>query len=274
MKVIPTLLLILIPILLPAQLNQKYVEKPEGNFTYCYHQNGKISTEAFYTNASGYMAPGYAKAFDKSGNEIYNQPVSRTGLLSSVQFSYYENGAVKTAHYSSHPDAGIQWYEKTTGFDEAGKITSETEMSNDTWGTQLTVPDSTRERLEKENALTEQMLRTREKREKRDQFVKDSTAFYITSTENLEDGTVLQFIPDPEHGQRRQVITRKGKIIRTTTEFFIKTGGIQSITRTYFKNGRIHEEYTYEAQIWHYREYDQKGRIVQEILNQSVAHSE
>jgi hypothetical protein len=252
-----------------AQLNQKFVEKKEGSYSYAYHKNGKISTEEFRTNNTQYMAQGYAKAFDNTGVEIYNQPVSRSGMLSSVQFSYYENGAVKSADYSSHPDAGIQWYRKISYFDESGKITSESELSHDMHAT-IQVPDSVYQRMEDERKLAEQQKHEEKLKQEKEKYSKDSAAFYVTIVEQLEDGTVSEFIPDAEHGKREQVITRKGKIIKTTTEFFIKTPGIQSITRTYFKNGRIHEEYTYEEKIWHYREYDQKGRIVQEILNNVV----
>lgn len=258
-----------------SQHNQKFVEKSDGTYSYCYHKNGKISTEEFRPSSHQYMAQGYAKAFDPKGVEIYNALTSRSGQISSVWFTYYENGAVKSAEYSSHPDAGIQWYKKTTWFDESGKITSEAEYSHDDHVT-LThaLPDSTLQRMEKEREERDLRAKQEQVKQEKEQFSKDSAAFYLTTTEVQDDGTTVSYISDPEHGKREQIVTRKNKIVKTTTDYFIKTQGIQSITRTYFKNGRIHEEYTYEAQIWHYREYDQKGHIVQEILNQSIVRYE
>lgn len=252
------------------QLNQKRVEKNDGVYVYSYHKNGKISTEEFHNSAPDYMSQGYAKAFDKSGNLIYNQATSRTGLLSSVRFTYYESGAVESAEYNAHPDAGIQWYKKTTYFDEEGKITDEVEMSDDMMTTQIHIPDTAYMRLQKDRETLEKKKQEDELRQKREQFVKDSTAFFVSSKEELEDGSTLEFIPDPKNGTRQKVISRSRKVIQITTEYFIKTNGVHSITRTYYKNGRIDEEFIYEANIWHYRKYDKKGKLVEEKLNQSM----
>ncbi|MBK9190409.1 MAG: hypothetical protein IPM77_02320 [Crocinitomicaceae bacterium] len=257
-----------------SQYKEKRVEKPEGIFIYCYHKNGKISTEEFRNTAPDYMSQGYAKAFNKEGKEIYAETTSRTGLISSVHFSYYESGAVKKAVYSSHPDAGIQWYRKYTEFDEDGNITNVTELSDDmTTTTVLTVPDTAYHRIEKEREQREREKQQKELNEKREQYVNDSLAFYVSGKIENEDGTVTEFISDPANGMRQTVITRSGKQVQVLIEYFDKSKGIHSVRRTYFKNGRIHEEFIYEAQIWHYREYDKKGKLVREILNQSVAHS-
>ncbi len=253
-----------------AQLNQKQVEKAEGTYVYCYHKNGKLSTEEFRNSSSQYMASGYAKAFDNTGKEIYNQPTSRSGLLSSVIFVYYENGAVKSAEYNSHPDGGIQWYKKTTYFDESGKITDEYEFSDDMHVTYFQLPDTAYLRLEKDREASEKKKQADELRQKREYFVKDSTAFFISSKEQQEDGSTLEFIPDPINGTRQQIISRSGKVIQITTEYYVKSSGIQTIRRTYYKSGRVDEEYIYEAQIWHYRKYDKKGKLIEEKLNQSI----
>lgn len=257
-----------------AQLNQKRVEKNEGAYVYCYHKNGKISTEEFRNSSSQYMAQGYAKAFDKTGKEIYNQPTSRSGQLSSVQFTYYESGAVKSAEYNSHPDAGIQWYKKTTYFDEDGKITGEYELSDDMRVTYFQIPDSTYWQLEKDREALEKKKKEDELKQKREQFIKDSTAFFCVSKEQLEDGSTLEFIPDPKNGTRQQVMSKSGKVTQITTEYFVKTNGVQTIRRTYYKNGRIQEEFIYEAQIWHYRKYDKKGKLIEEKLNQSITRTQ
>lgn len=257
-----------------AQYKEIRVEKPEGVYIYSYHKNGKLSTEQFHNTAPDYMSQGYAKAFNNEGKEIYAENTSRTGLLSSVQFSFYESGAVRKAEYNSHPDAGIQWYRKITEFDEDGNITNVMEMSDDmTTTTILSIPDTAYHRIEKEREQREREKQEKALREKREQFVNDSLTFYVKGKIENEDGTFTEFIPDPLNGTRQTVLSKSGKVIETQIEYFDKTKGIQSVRRTYFKNGRIHEEFIYEGQIWHYREYDKKGKLIREILNQSVAHS-
>lgn len=257
-----------------GQLNQKSVEKKEGSYVYCYHKNGKLSTEEFRNSSSQYMAQGYAKAFDNTGNEIYNQPTSRSGLLSSVIFTYYESGAIKSAEYNSHPDGGIQWYKKTSYFDESGKITNEFEMSDDMSVTYFQLPDTAYLRLEKDREALEKKKQADELKQKREQIVKDSTAFFIRTKEQQEDGYTLEYIPDPINGTRQQIISRSGKVIQITTEYYVKTSGVQTIRRTYYKNGRIEEEFIYEAQIWHYRKYDKRGKLIEEKLNQSSTRTQ
>lgn len=257
-----------------SQYKEKRVEKPEGIFVYCFHKNGKVSTEEFHNTASDYMSQGYAKAFNKEGKEIYAETTSRSGLISSVHFTYYESGAVKKAEYSSHPDAGIQWYRKMTEFDEEGNITNVVELSDDmTTTTVLTLPDTAYHRIEKERDQREKERQQKELNAKREQYVNDSLTFYVTGKVENDDGTVTEFIPDPKNGNRQTVITRSGKPIQILIEYFDKSEGIHSVSRTFYKNGRIHEEFIYEAQVWHYREYDKRGKLVREILNQSVAHS-
>jgi hypothetical protein len=270
------ILLLIFPFALKSfsQLNQKYVERQDGAYVYCYHKNGKLSTEEFRNSSSQYMAQGYAKAFDNTGKEIYNQPTSRSGQLSSVIFTYYENGAVKSADYSSHPDGGIQWYKKTTYFDEAGNITGEFELSDDMHVTYFQLPDTAYLRLEKDREALEKKKQADELQRKRDQFVKDSSAFFISSKEQLEDGSTVEFIPHPINGTRQKIISKSGKVIQITTEYYVKSSGVQTIRRTYYKNGRIEEEFIYEAQIWHYRKYDKKGKLIEEKLNQSITRTQ
>lgn len=69
---------------------------------------------------------GRARAFNRLGQQIYERDLRRIAGHSTVEFTYYETGAVKTASYSSAPDAGIQWYRSFTTFSEDGKVTSET----------------------------------------------------------------------------------------------------------------------------------------------------
>jgi antitoxin component YwqK of YwqJK toxin-antitoxin module len=124
-------------------------------------------------------------------------------------------------------------------------------------------------RLERDREALEKKKQADELKQKREQIVKDSTAFFISSKEQQEDGSTLEYIPDPINGTRQQIISRSGKVIQITTEYYVKTSGVQTIRRTYYKNGRIEEEFIYEAQIWHYRKYDKRGKLIEEKLNQS-----
>lgn len=95
---------------------------------YSRFKNGKVSTSECFDTDNRW---GRARAFNSAGKEIYNKELRRIGGHSSVEFSYYNNGAVKKAHWSSAPDGGIQWYRTTTYFSEDGKITSEIDDSYD-----------------------------------------------------------------------------------------------------------------------------------------------
>lgn len=83
----------------------------------------KVATSHCYDKDNRW---GKARAFNRLGQQIYERDLRRIAGHSSVDFTYYESGAVKTASYSSAPDGGIQWYRSLTTFSEDGKITSET----------------------------------------------------------------------------------------------------------------------------------------------------
>jgi hypothetical protein len=97
-----------------------------------YHQNKKIATKQVKLfNEQNW---GYAKAFDQQGKEIYMMHTRNVAGHASVEFSYYPSGAVKQAHFTSHPDGGIQWSDITHRFDETGKITEVIDTSSDDYG--------------------------------------------------------------------------------------------------------------------------------------------
>ncbi|MFI5203924.1 MAG: hypothetical protein ACHQF2_05455 [Flavobacteriales bacterium] len=129
MKIVIGLFLISLSLQAGAQLKPRTVIKKKGNYMYAYHQNGKRSTEIFRPKNT--QTKGYAIAYNNIGTNIYKKEISRTNMISSVEFTYYENGAVKSARYSWHPDGGIQWGKETTFFDETGKITNTTNESNE-----------------------------------------------------------------------------------------------------------------------------------------------
>lgn len=107
---------------LMAQGTEKTVTKPDGQHTYHYFKGDtEVSSEIHWNREIG---KGQATAFARGGKEIYRQQLSMRHLIQSVQFSYYDDGAVKSAHYSWHPDAGIQRGGNTTYFDPQGNVTS------------------------------------------------------------------------------------------------------------------------------------------------------
>lgn len=101
-------------------------------FAITYHANKKISTKSVkFENG---VLWGYAKAFDQKGNQIFNMQTRRVAGHASVNFSFHPNGMVKTAHYTSHPDGGIQWSDIKYFFDENGKQTHVDDRSSDIYG--------------------------------------------------------------------------------------------------------------------------------------------
>ncbi len=94
--------------------------------------NGKTSTLTVLKNNHD----GYAVAYNLEGKEIYRSYIRRFGGHASVSFKHHDNGMVKEAYYSSHPDGGIQWYRSWTTFDDQGNKTGE---RNDNWDDRVTV---------------------------------------------------------------------------------------------------------------------------------------
>lgn len=104
-----------------AQGTEKTLEKPDGQHTYHYFAGTiAISTEIFWNRETG---KGLATAFNRAGKEIYRQELSIRNLIQSVRFKYYGDGALEWAHYTWHPDAGIQRGGSTTYFDPEGNVT-------------------------------------------------------------------------------------------------------------------------------------------------------
>ena len=86
-----------------------------------YFPNGKVSTFT-YIDEDRY---GKALAYNLKGEVIYENRTRSVHGSASVRFTHHENGMIKIARYSSHPDGGIQWYRSTTEFNEKGEKTKE-----------------------------------------------------------------------------------------------------------------------------------------------------
>lgn len=103
----------------------------QENFTSCtktFFTNKKLSTK---TCLDKEKHKGKAYAYNQKGEIIGQWEISRMHMYSSVHFTYHENGGVKNASYSSHPDGGIQWYKSNTSFDENGNQINFSEESHD-----------------------------------------------------------------------------------------------------------------------------------------------
>ena len=94
--------------------------------------NGNISTrKTILTNELNW---GYARAYNMAGQVIYNWEIRNIAGSSNVEFSYFPSGAVQTAHYTEHPDGGIQWSDVTHYFNEFGEIMQVEDLSSDSRG--------------------------------------------------------------------------------------------------------------------------------------------
>lgn len=118
-------------ILLPLTILLCSAVHAQKNYTDCtrhYFKNKKVSTTECWDNQKRW---GRATAYNAAGEVIYDREIRRFAGSASVAFKYYNSGAVMEAHWHSAPDAGIQWYNKTTYFSEDGKITREVENNYD-----------------------------------------------------------------------------------------------------------------------------------------------
>lgn len=95
--------------------------------TYTYFPDGKKSTERCVND----QHRGTARAFDQAGKVIGEWMLSRSGMMTSVRFSFHANGMVHQAYFNSQPDGGIQWYRSTTTFDANGVKTDFKEEDHD-----------------------------------------------------------------------------------------------------------------------------------------------
>lgn len=102
------------------------------NIIKTYFMDGKIST--LLTKLSNEVDRGSAVAFDHTGKEIYHMEVRRFAGHATVEFKFHPNGAVYTAHYTSHPDGGIQWSDITHYFDDQGILVRIEDNSSDDFG--------------------------------------------------------------------------------------------------------------------------------------------
>lgn len=109
-----------------------FAQKKDTSFSIRYHSNKIISTKEVKLTSD--LNWGYVKAFDRTGKEIYHMHIRNVAGHSSVNFDYYPSGAVQKAHFTGHPDGGIQWDDITHYFDENGIVTHVINNSSDEYG--------------------------------------------------------------------------------------------------------------------------------------------
>ncbi len=99
------------------------------NCTAHYFKNSDLKSAEICYDENRYH--GIARAFKIDGSVLEIWQISHMHVISSVQFTFHSNGAVHRAIYSSHPDAGIQWYRSETTFDMEGNKTGFFEERHD-----------------------------------------------------------------------------------------------------------------------------------------------
>jgi len=121
-----------------AQLNCKTVKGlKDSTITSCQHANRTLSTREAW---DGQKQWGKASCFDSKGNLLFEWHTRRVGGNASARLEYYKNGQVSKAELSSHPDGGIQRYNRTIHFNEAGGVTYDREDGTDNFGLPLNRP--------------------------------------------------------------------------------------------------------------------------------------
>lgn len=271
MKSVITLVICFFAFFSFSQLNKKVVEKKDGTYIYCYHKNGKIASEEFLSNTPSYIDGGYTKVFNQKGEVIYTKNTSRRGMVSSVRLSYYPTGAVQSAYYSSHPDAGIQWHNETTSFDENGIVTN---VVSSSWDDRVTMTTTTpNDSLYRKKQKEEELKRLKDLEEKQKQIREkektDSLNFYLDTSIVNADGTFVEHEAHPKDGYCKKIVFSKSeRVIEVDTEYYKKETGVYRIQRFYHKNQRLSEETIYDNLFWHYRKFNKKGQLVEEKINQ------
>jgi hypothetical protein len=117
-----------------AQIGCKKLKGRGGDSTVCYHKNGKVSTIDFeIVEHDRYFE---FRAYDTKGNESLKAHHGYLHGGASLDVTYYENGAIRTARKTFQPDGGIQHFDATSFFNEDGTFNHEEDNS---WDKQLII---------------------------------------------------------------------------------------------------------------------------------------
>jgi len=188
-------------------------QKKDTTFTIRFHSNKKVSTkEVKLTNDLNW---GYAKAFDRNGKEIYSMSIRNVAGHSSVNFEYYPSGAVKKAHFTGHPDGGIQWDDVAHYFDENGIVTQVIKNSSDDFGHYKLRIDPTlfSDTLIKPNISPSTIKETPKKQEVVVCTEIYSTEFYLINATGKKQNVVTRLLNAPIDGFQKEVSVAKNDTI-------------------------------------------------------------
>ncbi len=131
MRSLASLILLLVGLSVSAQIGRQELHTDSGTVVLHFFDTGEISTKEWLDNDKRW---GRATAYDRDGKEIFSYNTRTIAGHASVSFRYHANGGISRADISHAPDAGIQWYNSTTTFDEHGNKTGFREQGNDHHG--------------------------------------------------------------------------------------------------------------------------------------------
>lgn len=191
-----------------------WTQKKDTSFTIRYHSNKKISTkEVKLTNELNW---GYVKAFDRTGKEIYHRQIRNVAGHSSVSFEYYPSGAVQKAHFTGHPDGGIQWDDVAHYFDENGIITQVIDNSSDEFGHyKLRIDPSLYSDTISKPYLSPQIVKEVPKKQEVAQCAEIySTEFYLINATGKKRNVVAGLLNAPIDGFKKEISVSNNDTIK------------------------------------------------------------
>lgn len=130
-SILAMLVLALLPLTSAAQGREKVLHTDSGRVVLHYFTSGGVSTREWTDKDERW---GRSWAYKRDGSVIVDRHTRRIAGHASVHFAYHANGAISKAEYSDAPDAGIQWYQSTTTFDDQGNRTGFSEQGHDGHG--------------------------------------------------------------------------------------------------------------------------------------------
>lgn len=122
----------------------------------CLHENGAVSTIETWDKEK---RSGSLKAFDKNGKELFNYGLRTFAGHASVFLTYYKNGQVSKAEYTSAPDGGIQYNHEISKYDVDGVRTSFEDLSQPDGYPRISIPDELKQEITKKQKKEEEEKR-------------------------------------------------------------------------------------------------------------------
>jgi hypothetical protein len=151
-----------------------------------------------------------------SFKEIYHRQIRNIAGHSSVNFEYYPSGAVQKAHFTGHPDGGIQWDDVAHYFDENGIVTQVVDNSSDEYGHyKLRIdPSLYLDTISKPNLVTKTVKETPKKQEVVACAEIYATEFYLINATGKKQNVTARLINTPLEGFQKEVSVAKNDTIK------------------------------------------------------------